>query len=331
MAKDIAEETLKVGNALTSVRIDQMILNLAKGIAWGQYELDKVGVEITKMMGAPGTVSIGGEQLSMLEAGFVPSFYHFVDTILELKMEIKVREESNSSTSFSTSQSGSTSTEVYAEASGKAKGSIGFASVEAGFKAGFNQKSTAAYSTALDSKHSQTFSQDLSASSLMRTKLVPVPPPELLVERIKILLEKLRKEAETDEKKSESKALESLGQQLFGIATAGLTGFSATTLDNPGDEVKDKILEAFKGQTDHLLLKKFTLSPVAPKGTVVGEGSAAQKVDKWIIKDRADNKYILVCRYSDQAPAPAMIEVYSGGQTQKTLFGFDELLDIPTP
>jgi hypothetical protein len=204
MAVDIAGETLKVGNALTSVRIDQMILNLAKGIAWGQYELDKVGVEITKMMGVPGTVSIGGEKLSMLESGFIPSFYHFVDTILEIKMEVQVRQEESSSISLSESIAQSAETEVGAEASFKAAYNGFVASAEVGAKASYKAKTTSAYSRALDASHSQKFNQDLSASSLMRTKIVPVPPPELLVERIRILLEKLRKEAEEDLKRQQA-------------------------------------------------------------------------------------------------------------------------------
>lgn len=190
---DIAAETSKVGNALTSVRIEQMILDLAKGIAWGQYELDKAGVEITKMMGVPGTVSIGGEMISMLDAGFIPSFYHFVDTILEIKMEVNIREEQASSAALKTTSS--TSSEI--EASIEAQGKVNVAGlVEAGVKSGLKATNTSAFSKTMDASYSQKFTQDLSASSLMRTKIVPVPAPELLVERIKILLEKLRKEAE---------------------------------------------------------------------------------------------------------------------------------------
>jgi hypothetical protein len=203
MARDIAADTLAVGNALSSVRIDQMILNLAKGIAWGQYELDKVGVDITKMMGVPGVVSIGGENLSMLEAGFLPSFYHFVDTILELKMEVNIREESSASLALKEQLNYSTSVEAGGEVGMKASGSAGFgpfsASAEVSAKAHWKTSTTAGYSRAVDAAHSQKFSQDLSATSSMRTKIVPVPPPDLLVERIKILLDRLRKEAETEE------------------------------------------------------------------------------------------------------------------------------------
>ncbi|MES1241369.1 MAG: hypothetical protein ABUT39_07105 [Acidobacteriota bacterium] len=212
MAVDIAAETLKVGNALSSVRIEQMILDLAKGIAWGQYELDKVGVEITKMMGVPGTVSIGGEKLSMLDAGFIPSFYHFVDTILELKMEVQVREEQASSLSLKESMQQGTETEVGAEAAFKAGVNGYVASAEVSAKASYRAKTTSAYSRAMDATHSQKYSQDLSASSLMRTKIVPVPAPELLVERIRILLEKLRKEAEAEKSKpgNEAKPLDQI-------------------------------------------------------------------------------------------------------------------------
>lgn len=199
---DIAHEASKVGNALATVRIDQMILNLAKGIAWGQYELDKVGVDITKMMGVPGTVAIGDDQISMLEAGFVPSFYHFVDTILELKMEVNIREEQTTSITAKQSSQRKISSEVGAEMSSKlkVKGGIFLASVtaEAAAKASWKRKSSAAYSRSLDASHSQKFNQDLSASSSMRTKLVPIPAPEVLVERIRILLEKLRLKAEAE-------------------------------------------------------------------------------------------------------------------------------------
>lgn len=196
MAVDIAAETLKVGNAMASVRIDQMILNLAKGIAWGQYELDKVGVDITKMMGVPGTVSIGGDKISMLEAGFIPSFYHFVDTILEMKMEVNMREEHSTHLNFKETSQRKMETEAGVEVSAKAKFNFFMGSVEAGMKANYKTKTSAAYSKSLDAGHSQKFSQDLSATSLMRTKLVPVPAPEVLVERIRILLEKLRDETD---------------------------------------------------------------------------------------------------------------------------------------
>ncbi len=199
---DIANQTARVGAALVSVPLHRMILELAKGIAWGQYELDKVGVDVTKLMGVPGTVNIGGEKLSMLESGFLPSFYHFVDSILELKMEVKIREEQKSHLNYKDTKKLGVSTDVKTEVGAKAKGSVGYGpvsgSVEASFKAHYQVKTEAVYTKSIDAGYSQQFSQELNASSLMRTKLVPKPPPELLVERVRILLDKLRKEAEDE-------------------------------------------------------------------------------------------------------------------------------------
>jgi hypothetical protein len=115
-----------------------------------------------------------------------------------------VREEESSSQSLKESMQQGTETEVGAEAGFKA-GVNGFvASAEVSAKASYKAKNTSAYSRTMDAAHSQKFNQDLSASSLMRTKIVPVPPPELLVERIKILLDKLRKEAEEELKRQQA-------------------------------------------------------------------------------------------------------------------------------
>jgi hypothetical protein len=246
MQVDIAAETLKVGNAMASVRIDQMILNLAKGIAWGQYELDKVGVDITKMMGVPGTVSIGGENISMLEAGFIPSFYHFVDTILELKMEVHIREEQSTHMNYKDTMEKKMEVEAGVEVSTKAKAKIYVADVEAEVKAHWKQKASSAYSRSVDAGHSQKFSQDLSATSLMRTKIVPVPPPEILVERIKILLEKLRKEAETE-----------VAEQGF-LGVIPFTDDIGTKLST--NTISDDLKDGFKDELNITLADNATVS-----------------------------------------------------------------------
>ena len=188
---DIAKEARKVGNALSSVRIDQMIVNLARGIADGQFALDQQAIKNLKIMGVPDTVSIGEEKLSMIEAGFIPSFYQFVDTIIELKMEVNIRQEEEASGGSKTTK------DISATVGGSANWKFGSA----------NFSTTAAYSKTVDAKHSQTFNQDLSAQSLMRTKLVPVPAPEPLIERINIILAKLRKDLEEAENDDEKKSL----------------------------------------------------------------------------------------------------------------------------
>lgn len=316
MARDIAQDTLNVGNALASVRIDQMILNLAKGIAWGQYELDKVGVDITKMMGAPGTVSIGGDQISMLEAGFTPSFYHFVDTILEMKMEVNIREESSSSTAVKNTVSGSASRSASASFSASGSYNAGFFKAKMSASGSVSTKSTSAYSNTVDSKHAQKFSQDLSASSLMRTKLVPIPPPEILVERIKILLEKLRKEAEEAEQKSELAAFASLEEnKLFDLEGIDIAGF-----DDPDRDFKKVLSEAFF-EKDHDLLKNMSITLKEDKEV----DSGSQKT--WVVKDKAENKYFIMHTVTEEGEK-GTLTVHSAGISQGEAFSFDDLFDL---
>ncbi|MEP1032372.1 hypothetical protein [Ekhidna sp.] len=325
MARDISQETLKVGNALASVRIDEMITNLAKGIAWGQYELDQVGVNITKMMGAPGTVSIGGEQISMLEAGFTPSFYHFVDTILEMKMEVNIREEEASSTSVSTktSRENERSSSYKFSASGSAN--LGFFKMKASASGGGSTKSKSAYSRAVDSTQSQKYSQDLSASSLMRTKIVPIPPPEILLERIKILLEKLRKEAEEAETASEQEALglEKLNETKLFSLSISTDGINEEALDNPTKDVNGLLYEAFSDQEDYDLLKSMTITKKD------SEEAGGVTVKKWIVKDKIENKYII--SLTQEIDKDDIMAVHSGGQTQNSAFAFDDLFDLDVP
>ncbi len=193
-----AERVKKVGAEIASIPLHEMITELAKGIAWGQYELDKVGVDVTKMMGVPGVVSIGDENLSMIEAGFLPSFYHFVDTILELKMDVSLRQEDFSSVESASTLSGSRTEESSLDYKWKLKISTFLGSVTASGKGSNKRSTTTAYSRSLNTRQSRKYNQDLSSSSLMRTKIVPVPTPQVLLERIQVLLKRLRAEAQEE-------------------------------------------------------------------------------------------------------------------------------------
>ncbi len=180
LKRNIAQDTANVGNALTSVRIDQMIVNLATGIALGQFQLDKTSIDITRMMGLPEQVNIGGKSRSMLEIGILPTFYHFVDTILEIKMEINIREELDMKKNVKESMGAKLEVE----------GRYGVPMM------GVKAKMTAAYSRTIDTTHAQKFSQDLNAQSLMRTKLVPKPPPEILIRLLEEFIGQQRESAE---------------------------------------------------------------------------------------------------------------------------------------
>lgn len=97
----------------------------------------------------------------MLELGFVPTFYQFIDTIIEVKITIKISTERESvvtkkgtKTTFSWSRRGIRVT-----------------------------------STPVDATYSSKYSYSAEGSSLLRTKMAPVPPPAILEERIRAMLE----------------------------------------------------------------------------------------------------------------------------------------------
>src|SRR5687768_4735932 len=100
---------MAIGQELLDVPFGEMVTSLGVAIGHAQFELDRVSLQIAQMMagqeftvpgedGEPGEpqrllVEFGGQRLSMLELGFTPSFYHFVDTIIEVKVSITIATE----------------------------------------------------------------------------------------------------------------------------------------------------------------------------------------------------------------------------------------------
>ena len=134
--------------------------------------------ELRKVNGLPPT---GGStevlirvptRISMLELGFSPTFYQFVDTIIEVKIAIKITRSFESTRTFkNTSQSTS-------------KSSSGGGIFVAIFGGNKDEGSTVSTSQ-VDASYSSKYSYSAEGSSLLRTKLVPLPPPPILEERIR--------------------------------------------------------------------------------------------------------------------------------------------------
>ncbi len=180
----------QVGKELTDVPFGQMIQGMGLAIAEAQYALDEVGIRLAQMMSGEfevetvdengdtsvetreAYVTFDGEKLSLLELGFTPTFYQFVDTQVEIKVSITI----------TTSQTYSRKTSNFNLTTGAGifKGAIG-ATVRA---------------TSVSSQYSSKYQYSAEGSSLMRTKIVPVPSPAVLEDRIRGVLE--RKQAEKD-------------------------------------------------------------------------------------------------------------------------------------
>jgi hypothetical protein len=177
---------MSVGTDLLNAPFPEMVKTLGIGIAEAQYELDLVSMKIARMMagyvpdeepedGSTPTpaanpkrellVPLGdGSKYSLLELGFTPNFYQFVDTMIELKMSISMSRESNYSRS---------STTVNASVNGK----VGFFSASAKMRV-----------STVSASYASKYQYSAEGSSLMRTKLVPVPAPAILEERIRAMI-----------------------------------------------------------------------------------------------------------------------------------------------
>jgi hypothetical protein len=190
-----------IGQDLLNVPMGDMISQMALAIADAQLALDESGIRQAELMsgrvvlrgpnggfvdesGTPSTTphfydslvffgyrrSSNGaveipERVSMMELGFTPTFYQFVDTLIEVKIAIKMTEESSATRTEKGYQRSST-----------------FGATRNGI---FYSTSV----TPVDATYASKYSYSAEGSSVLRTKLAPVPPPSVLLERARILME----------------------------------------------------------------------------------------------------------------------------------------------
>lgn len=141
------------------------------------FSKDKSGTEAAKL---PTTSGAAGDTLvkvplrvSMLELGFTPTFYQFIDTIIEVKIAIKITRSSEYSRSTKDTSSAQ---------SKSAKAGLGWFSVK-------TRSNSTVTTSQVDATYASKYSYSAEGSSLLRTKLAPLPPPPILEERIRNLME----------------------------------------------------------------------------------------------------------------------------------------------
>ena len=120
-------------------------------------------------------------RMSMLELGFSPTFYQFVDTIIEVKIAIKITR------TIETSRRNRDTANQSSSRNSRSAG-IGFGGGMLGVRSGAANSSQATTSQ-VDATYSAKYGYSAEGSSLLRTKLVPLPPPPILEERIRRLLD----------------------------------------------------------------------------------------------------------------------------------------------
>lgn len=182
-------DAMTIGTALSNVPVGALIKNVALGIAEAQASLDVESIRNAQMMSGYGPhwdedekltmedyrVAFGRNELgdpnlvSMMELGFTPTFYQFIDTLIEVKMAITATRDSSTER-----KNKGTQTRVAASSSG-----TWF----------WRRSAVTVTSTPVDATYASKYNYAAEGSSLVRTKLVPVPPPALLEERIRALIE----------------------------------------------------------------------------------------------------------------------------------------------
>lgn len=152
------------------------------------------GIEVTKpgdgyTQGKVAIRFVGGggkrvaRKMSMMELGFTPNFYQFVDTIIEIKITVNMiqsKEESKTQTERSTTWK-SKSTEYSSQGHGW--------SWYRPRSSSYKRKETSCVAKSVDPAMASKYSYSVEGSSLVRTKMVPVPAPTILEERIRQLME----------------------------------------------------------------------------------------------------------------------------------------------
>ncbi len=123
-------------------------------------------------------------RLSMMELGYSPTFYQFVDTIIEVKIAIKMTRSSEySRTTKTTARDKSFNRQ-------KSRRGTGIFGLLRGSRGSNSYNSSSAVQTSqVDATYSSKYSYTAEGASLLRTKLVPVPMPAILEERIRGFME----------------------------------------------------------------------------------------------------------------------------------------------
>ena len=209
---------VSVGQELLNVPMGDMIRSIALAIADAQWALDKSSMVVTELMSGQrllrdletgelmdaagkrtGTPTIIDSRvyfgyvyddkhnrvptkMSMMELGFVPTFYQFVDTIIEVKIAVTIQAANEATTSVAQNTTDVANRTAYTY---QYSGNWWY---NGGASASVSRGTTVSTSQ-VNAGYANRYNYSVEGSSLLRTKLVPVPPPPVLEDRIRQLME----------------------------------------------------------------------------------------------------------------------------------------------
>ena len=174
-------ESSNVGQELLNVPFAEMVYELGNAIASAQTALDSNSMKILQRMGDEENYPVyipcftvdgnngslfeadedGKKQnikTSMIGAGFQPTFYQFAETIIEVKMTIRYEHQQ----SYENKKQGTVTTKT------KKNGFLGLFG------------STKTTTTPINATYTNKYNYSAEGTSLLRTRLVPVPPNTII-------------------------------------------------------------------------------------------------------------------------------------------------------
>ncbi len=126
--------------------------------------------------------------VSMLELGFAPNFYQFVETVIEIKITVNMTETKEKKkgetpriqTTRTNSSHAHSRARVYYNP---------YRGYSYGGSYSRSRYSRVAQTRTVDPAMASKYNYSIEGSSSVRTKLVPIPPPAILEERVRTLME----------------------------------------------------------------------------------------------------------------------------------------------
>jgi len=271
---------INIGQELLNVPMGEMIRSMATAIADAQTALDTSSMRVAEMMSGrvirrtrdgrtfvdsnnrayyddrrvdfgyvySAPLSPNDEpvrkpvRLSMMELGFTPTFYQFVDTIIEVKISVSVTGGTeNESTSQYKSDSKTDGTVDSYGSSGNYYYGYGWGyggAYSSSYSVG-RTKSTRVQTSQVNAAYTSKFNYSAEGASLLRTKLVPVPPPAILEERIREVMS-------IERSYEQWKLLDSLRKQQQAKINGMAADADKTAEQAELDEIVDQIKELIK-------------------------------------------------------------------------------------
>lgn len=197
---------MTVGQRLLDVPFGDMIKEMAFAIAESQQALDMNSVNVAQMLaeieleegsvilaieqpvdeegnpsGSP-TLVMNDHPMNLLTYGLEPRFYEFTESIIEVKMTISMKVEKSIERSYGRKFDFKNKTTLTGSYSSGALASLFAGKVKTKIK----NETTVAYSSTYNATYKSKYTFNEEGTSLLRTTLKPVPPPERAVPTIKV-------------------------------------------------------------------------------------------------------------------------------------------------